>query len=153
MGLCTQHQYAFVKICSECVREALLAGGVASKIAGTKFVYSEYWRTWSRVLSPMDALEVGQVELDLTAINSTVTTFWPRIERINIRAHCTRPEAGDLVVDKLPVEVYQLMHKNLDAELIQRLLHEDFLSRIDWYKYRKATNGGAAFASILKGSN
>lgn len=117
---------------------------------GDMFVYSAYWHTWSRVLSPMDALDIGQVEVDLTALG-VYGGAWRRVERVNIRVHHTPPESANKVVYELPAEVVQLMKKWIpNSETLDRLLHEDLLPQIDWDKYRKLNNGGAPFNLITK---
>lgn len=42
------------------------------------------------------------------------------------------------------------MKDRLDHNLVDRLLHEDLLSCIDWDKYKKLCNGGASFYDIQK---
>lgn len=118
---------------------------------GNLFYWSSYWHCWSRVLSVQGRLEIGTVEVDLTAINPTHAHAWERVRRINIRAHGTARGRGDQLVSALPGIWVDKMHEMLgDAALVERLLHEDFLPSIDWYKYRKVCNGGAALADILK---
>jgi len=116
---------------------------------GDKFVYSAYWRTWSRILSPYGALPVGQVEVDLTAVNPTSAHGWPKVSSINIRAHRTAQDFADIVTDDLPDSVLELMQVRIDdQEIIDHLLHADLLPQIDWYTYRKICNGGASFNAI-----
>jgi hypothetical protein len=110
---------------------------------GDMFFYSSYWRTWSRVLAPEGALDVGIVEVDLTG-------NWERVRTINIRAHRTARKSGDLLVRELPSEALEAMKKHMPGQaILDVLLHEDLLPQIDWYKYRKVCNGGAAFGNII----
>ena len=124
---------------------------------GDKFFYSSYWRTWSRILAPMNTVmhrgtRLGQIEVDLTAVNGTSLHGWPRVARVNIRVHRTSMHNGDIVTDVLPEHRIDLMQQMLGdyPVLIERLLHDDLIPLIEWDKYNKVSNGGAALADILK---
>jgi len=59
---------------------------------------------------------------------------------------------GDIVTDVLPEHRIDLMQQMLGdyPVLIERLLHDDLIPLIEWDKYNKVSNGGAALADILK---
>lgn len=116
---------------------------------GDLFTYNAYWRTWSRVLRPMSQKH-DQVEVDLTAINSDIESEWEAVRNIHIRSHCTPPSHGDKLEDELPDHVVKTLRNRFDEATVQRLLHEDLLPLIDWDKYRKVDNGGAALSQISK---
>jgi hypothetical protein len=141
---CKIHQHAYIEICSECYDGRPF--DLKSR-NGDKFRYSSYWRNWSRVLSPMNALPIGQVEVDLTPVTTdSLQTSWDRVARINIRTHRTAPDANEKLFDELPAIIVQKMEQWIPSSLIlDRLLHEDLLPQIDWDKYRKVCNGGAAY--------
>lgn len=125
------------------------------------FHYSDYWHTWSRVLRFEDW---SVVEVNLTPINSD----WQKdVEPIRIRKHGTMDERRDwlwqerskrmtvdfvyrdglYLSDSLPISVISAMEKAIGLPLVQRLLKEDFYSKIDWNKYRSANElgGGVPF--------
>lgn len=110
----------------------------------SKFVYSGYWHTWSRVLSVKDFVFV---ELNLTENSDSQ---WERVKIEIIREHRTARDQKDICVDVLPDEVIEKMKAKLGEELTQKLLNFDYLSSIDWEKYKAACNGGAAFEKIKK---
>lgn len=124
--------------------------GVRSK-NNNMFVYCSYWGCWSRILreSTIHSPE-PTVEVNLTAVNGRSEHDWASTRQIWIRAHGTSRDKKDQFVGTLPEEVIALMREWMDAPLIERLLHEDFLPEIDWAKYRKLNNGGAAFPLICK---
>lgn len=116
------------------------------------FVYSGYWKVWSRVLK---FEQRGRfIEVNLTPIpgNSWENDVAP----IRIRAHSTPLDIresgiyGDKVVDKLPEDIMQAMIHHLGTELTLRLLREDFLPQIDWDLYQQKDNGGANLEDIRK---
>lgn len=115
---------------------------------GGLFLYSAYWGKWSRVLQFMNK-DMWQVEVDLTPVIG-LTSDWLRVERLNIREHGTARDARDVITADLPDHVVETMRTRLPEELVQRLLHEDFLSNIDWTKYNAKNNGGASFFDICK---
>ena len=127
------------------------AKGVRSK-NNNMFVYSSYWGCWSRILQEATPHNDGNfIEVNLTAINPTYEHSWKeQIEPIRIRRHGTSRDRNDKFVGTLPQEAYDMMCRHLPQELIERLMHEDFLPNIDWEKYRKHSNGGAPFELIKK---
>ena len=115
--------------------------------------YCGYWHNYSRILTH-SCVECGgmQVEVNLTPIPCCHSSSWATdVAPIRIRAHCTARGSGDLGMTILPEKIRAEMVKNLGAELVERLLTEDFLSLIDWDKYRAVNNGGANLGDILKG--
>ncbi len=102
------------------------------------FVYSRYWRCWSRTIGYKN----GTVEVNLTPLNNN----WAGdVEPIIIRRHST---SGNETFSKLPMEVYGWMIESIGEELTHRLLTEDFFPQIDWDKYDAVCNGGASLADI-----
>jgi hypothetical protein len=119
------------------------------------FVYSNYWHTWSRLLS--DNHPDGPfVEVDLTPTNShhdsSKKEWAEKIASIHIRKHGTSKSEKDERVAELPSEVKAIMVSRLGAELTERLLTEDFLSQIDWDLYKQKCNGGASLNDIRRTS-
>jgi hypothetical protein len=115
------------------------------------FVFSGYWRTWSRVLREGNSREqINTVEVDLTPVNGFSESDWIETRLINVREHSTMRKPGDLIVEVLPEAVLETMRKWIDEGVIERLLNEDFLPNIDWEKYRHFSNGGAPFHVIAK---
>jgi len=113
-----------------------------------KYVYSNYWRTWSRVLEYKD----GQfVEVNLTAINPNDSYEWERNSKIIIRKHRTKQNDG-IFRDFLPAKVVAELEFHMGEEVVNRLMYEDFLPEIDWDRYNTYCNGGAEFELIRKGT-
>lgn len=113
-----------------------------------KYVYSNYWKTWSRVLEYKD----GQfVEVNLTVVNPKDASEWKRNSSIIIRRHRTS-QGEKSFTDVLPIEVIDELESHMSEDIVQRLLYEDFLPQIDWDRYNVYNNGGAEFELIRKGS-
>lgn len=131
-----------------------LVNGVRSK-NNNIFIYSSYWGCWSRILQEATPHNDGNyIEVNLTAINPTYEHSWKeQIEMIRIRRHGTSRDKKDRFVGTLPQEVVDMMLRYLAPELVERLLHEDFLPHIDWNLYRKHCNGGAPFEKIRIGAS
>lgn len=108
------------------------------------FVYSSYWRVWSRLLL-RQKLGYSAVEIDLTPPDITKADQWQRVADVYIRQHRTAPQAQDRLVSELPDMVLNLMKQSIPDEALQRLLTEDFLPQIDWRAYKMYSNGGCAF--------
>lgn len=142
---CNDHNREYRYDCPDCV-VAAHRNGVKSR-NGDMFIYGSYWGMYSRVLS-MNHPE-GVIEVDLTAVNPLSDLGWPKVARINIRAHRTSRSPRDMLSYALPDYTVERMHERFGVDLTERLLHEDFLPQIDWAKYRKVCNGGAALADIL----
>jgi hypothetical protein len=106
-------------------------------------IYSAHWRAWSRVLSDKDGV---YVELNLSHING----MWDKVKEETIREHRTTRSPKDVEQENLPVAVKQAMVAVLGAKFVERLLTYDYLSEVDWAKYKKIANGGAAFNQIRK---
>ena len=145
---CTKHQHAYIKVCSECVIEDHKQGVQSQN--GDMFHYSSYWGTWSRILRVSSSGGDETVEVDLTAVNPHSDLQWPRVLACNIRAHRTARDTNDLICKSLPRHAVDLMHSRMDLETFEQLMHHDLLPLIDWDKYNKVCNGGAALAKILK---
>lgn len=127
------------------INNKLNTGVVSRMYPYNLFVYSAYWGTWSRVLRFMNKGNTGQVEVNLTATNLDFSRDWDKVASLNIRLHGTSRDAKDLYVKELPANALGWMRNWLDAPVIERLLHEDFLPKIDWELYNKNTNGGCPF--------
>jgi hypothetical protein len=128
------------------------SGVVSSMYPKNLFVYCSYWGTWGRVLRYMNR-NVDQVEVNLTPINAGFGDWKKEVGRIVIRKHGTSRDKKDVYQAYLPGEVVDFMKKFLqDDHLVSRLINEDFLSQIDWDKYRKHNNGGAPLDLIKKDS-
>lgn len=115
--------------------------------------YCAYWGTWNRVLH-MDLGGSQMVEFSLTPINPTKRDSWvDQVQPIRIRCHRTAMHPTDrlyrsVVKNKHSIvfqEVRKAMLKELPVELVNRMLNEDILGQIDWFKYLEAkvtSNGG-----------
>lgn len=115
-----------------------------------RFHYCSYWRTWSRVLSTNHP-QGPYVEVNLTPIpNCHESTWQDDVAPVRIRAHGTDRKPGDKDTHTLPPMIKRQMMRALGPDLVDRLLSEDFLSQIDWRKYRKFNNGGANLGDIRK---
>ena len=118
-----------------------------------QFVYSEYWSTWSRLLSPSCTEYHGMVvELNLTPIMSHGQRGWEKqVKPAIIRAHFTpKCSPREYPVDQLPGNIKALMLTELGENFMNYLLNENFLDQIDWELYDKYNNGGASFELIKK---
>lgn len=136
---------------------------------GNVFHYSSYWRTWSRVLfhMPLDTrqdhphhvlkrdlgIDSTWIEIDLTAINPSVRTQWEsHVQHGNIRAHHTDLRADDLITGTLPGSVVHEMQQWLKPDVVQKLIHADYLPHLDFKRLRQNSNGGAAFKNCFRQS-
>ena len=108
-----------------------------------KYVYSYYWRRWSRVL---DQDGIWITEVNITGIGNN----WDDVRPIIIRKHCTARNRLDRFSNDLPIEIVQQMREYLGVDLTESLMNEDFLSQIDWDKYEEHNNGGAPLYLIGK---
>lgn len=126
---------------SQTSQAATESRGVKSNTPNNVFVYSSYWRTWSRVLKPRTR-DSFQVEVNLTPANPTVPASWSQVRDIVFREHCTARDANDRYLERLPDSVIADMRLHVDEATIERLLHEDFLPQIDWVLYSQHDNGG-----------
>jgi hypothetical protein len=107
------------------------------------FILCTYWRRWSRILST-NHQQGHFVEVNLTPIRS-----WEEdVSHIRIRLHGTARDPSDKLVTELPPEVKSNMINHLGEELTSRLLTEDFLSQIDWERFKVKNNGGAKLEDI-----
>lgn len=110
------------------------------------FRYCAYWRTWSRVI---EFAKYRIVEVNLTPMPNVFGSTWEKdVAPIVIRKHLTL-NRDDKVYANLPADIIRQMLENLGDEIVNRLLTEDFLPRIDWQKYERVCNGGAKFADIV----
>lgn len=106
-------------------------------------IYNSHWRTWSRILSAKD----GEfVELNLTHING----HWDKVKAETIRRHSTPRSPNDVVQEQLPVIARQALVTMVGAEFANKLLTYDYLSEVDWSKYRNVCSSGASFNDIQR---
>jgi hypothetical protein len=104
------------------------------------FYFQGKYCNWWRVLPH----ESKHLAVELTPINGFE---WDEIARIRIREF---PDfMGGLNVAELPPDVRRQMARHLGAELVDRLLSEDFLSSVDWGLFR-GRNEGAFLADIVR---
>jgi hypothetical protein len=128
-------------------------------VAVWKYHYCSYWRTWSRILR--EPAFVGGVlprgvgpfvEVNLTPIHSFEHDHggWEfEVKCIRVRSHGTARSHGDKDVDCLPEEVQIKMRESMPFALYAFLTEADILPMIDWEKYNKVCNGGAALADCV----
>jgi len=131
----------FDKECRMNKKEMLQPGVQSALYPRSLFVYNAYWKEWSRVLQ-FAQTNVCQVEVDLLPAI-------PTQKKINIRRHSTARQRSDIYSRYLPMDIFSQMLERYDLVLTNRLLHEDFLSQIDWAKYDAVCNGGAEFDDIM----
>jgi len=114
----------------------------------TKFHYSSYWGSWSRVLSHEGNC---YVEVNLTTIPNCSSSSWEDdVAEVVIRRHYTARRHGDIDTDELPRDIHEAMIEHLGKEMTISLLGSDFLPEIDWEKYHKHCNGGCPLDKCLK---
>ena len=112
------------------------------KLKDNSFHYCAYWHSWSRILR-QDGMNISEINL----ISHTRTV--EECRNVWVRQHCTAPSRGDLFSAELPDNIRGMMVDRYGEADTVRLLTEDFYSKIDWEKYRKTCNGGAALEKIL----
>lgn len=110
------------------------------------FVYSSYWRTWSRLLLENMDRSGTCVELNMTGHNGT----WDRVPQEIIRRHCTARDNKDLITRTLPAAVEAAFKNTLGTQLFEHMTTYDYLPEIDWQKYHQHCNGGAEFNRIKR---
>ena len=129
-------------------------GPIDGRLPAKQWRYSSYTCTWSRViwLEPEELGSGWSVEVNLTPKNRapSLNEWRDNIAQIEIRRHCTAPTANDRDVDELPAEVVERMVENLGSDLTNRLLTEDFFTKIDWALYRELPTGPRTFESCRK---
>lgn len=117
------------------------------------FVYSSYWRTWSRVLLRMGGKFNYQLEVDVTPVNGQYKEAWEQTKNIRIRRHCTVHGARDVYTHNLPDEVVESMKKHISQEAIDVILHSDLYNLIDWERFgdvHNASGGGVHLLDCIK---
>lgn len=115
----------------------------------SKFHYSSYWGTWSRVLGNRPDYTFYTVELDLTPINGD-SGNWARVRDIWVRAHCTSRDKKDQETSRLPVEIWSLLGNRVGGDVRHMLVTHDFIPLIDWARFDERCNGGCAFQECAK---
>lgn len=109
------------------------------------FTYDSYWHNWDRILKPSNGL-FGWVRL--TPIGSDT---WAPVALIHLQVSDRQEYCPfDKGMESIPEDVVKSMRANLPAPLIQRLLWEDFLSKVDIKLYNKNYNGGCSFHKCMK---
>lgn len=117
------------------------------------FVYSSYWRTWSRVLLRMGGKFNYQLEVDVTPINDHFVSSWVPTESIRIRKHCTVHGPKDIYTHDLPDTVVKQMEEYLSQDVINIILHSDIYNLVDWELYdsiRNVKGGGIMLFACIK---
>ncbi|UIS25132.1 hypothetical protein PQC65_gp194 [Aeromonas phage pAEv1810] len=113
------------------------------------FVYSSYWRTWSRVLLRMGGKFNYQLEVDVTPINEQYKESWEQTKNIRIRRHCTVHGPRDIYTHDLPDEVVESMKEHISQETIDVILHSDLYNMIDWERFDDVHNAGGGGVHLL----
>ncbi|WZX10293.1 hypothetical protein ACP1_0004 [Aeromonas phage ACP1] len=118
------------------------------------FVYSSYWRTWSRVLLRMGGNFRYQLEVDVTPVNPQYKESWEQSKNIRIRRHCTVHGPRDVYTHDLPDEVVESMKEHISEEAIDVILHSDLYNLIDWERFDDVNNsssgGGVHLLDCIK---
>ncbi|QXV73995.1 hypothetical protein [Rhizobium phage RHEph12] len=113
--------------------------------------YSSYWGTFSRVLTDrLNGRRGNYVEVNLTPTNSWNDENWQEIKRCWIRSHGTMRDRNDRDTSQLERAVFDRIGAMVGKDVRHWLLTADILPMIDWDKYNKACNGGAALFACLK---
>lgn len=112
-----------------------------------KFVYSSYWRTWSRLVVTVG---MHHVEVNMTPINGWGSNT-ERCKSVNVRCHNTAREWNDVVADTLPDNVLAECNEHLGPEVTAFIASANFIELVDWTRYNQLCNGGASFYRIAKG--
>jgi hypothetical protein len=128
-------------------------------VAAWKYHYCSYWRCWSRMLSePGDGIELPRgagpfVEVNLTPIPNTYSnrsTYEHEVNRIVIRSQRDQPQSRRQGRGLSPRGLVQIaMRGTCRSRLYSFIMEEDILPMIDWEKYNKVCNGGAALADCV----
>lgn len=114
-----------------------------------KFIYSDYWRTWERVLCVFDRTKY--VKLDITPINGWGGCHVSRVTLETIRA-ASGPDKKDIVADELPIEVLQDLYLVYPFEFVDRLLGYNYMAEVSLddieAAMKKSNGGGVPFEAI-----
>lgn len=113
------------------------------------FHFCDYWGTWNRILSN-ENMEI--IELDLTPIGGS-NFKWKFIRQEVIRIHGTAIGKKDILTDKLPENVKQIMITELGSELTERMLNHDYFTEVspkEIREARKKSNGGGIPLQAIK---
>ena len=114
-----------------------------------KFVYSNYWRTWERVLCVFD--RVKYVKLDITPINGWGGHHVSHVTLETVRV-ASGPDKKDIVADELPADVLADLHKVYPKEFVDRLLGYNYMSEVSLEDieaaHKKSNGGGVPFEAI-----
>ena len=113
------------------------------------FVYSSYWRTWSRVLLRMGGNFRYQLEVDVTPVNPLFNDSWRNTKNIRIRKHCTVHGPKDIYTHDLPDDVVEQMKEHVSQETIDVIIHSDLYNLIDWERFDDAYNAGGGGVHLL----
>jgi hypothetical protein len=117
------------------------------------YVFSSYWKTWNRLLGK--TYNGSYAEINLTPINAHRLDEWSpyqktQIEPIIIRLHGT---GIGRIEKELPKNIENNMVENIGPDLTNRLLTENFASKIDWDLLASTMRGGGVpLNSVLKKS-
>lgn len=113
------------------------------------FVYSSYWRTWSRVLLRKGGKFNYQLEVDVTPINEQYKESWEQTKNIRIRRHCTAHGPRDVYTHDLPDEVVESMKEHISQDAIDVIIHSDLYNLIDWERFDDVHNAGGGGVHLL----
>lgn len=111
------------------------------------FHYSNYWKTWSRVLK-MDSCSIW--ELNLTPINGFHRGRKEEVSLEVIRCHGTMRHHRDIETDVLPNDVIAEMKKYLGEELTNKLLTYDYVQHITGPIDNLSNGGGVPLQNIIE---
>lgn len=109
------------------------------------YVYSSYWRTWSRYLGKRNGyfIEVDLCPIDWSPVNripaasmSFHRANWNEVARGRIRLHLTERKPHDAVTwETPPKEVVDTMVEMLGGYTADWLLRADLLENVDWGRF------------------
>lgn len=102
------------------------------------FIYDKRFGTWHRVLAKVGACHGAagdMVVLEITPQRPQDLKSWRRTVQFPILLIEPDRAINLEIHESLPILVYKMIKKNLGASGVDRLIHEDVLKKIDWYKY------------------
>lgn len=127
------------------------------------FRFSSYFLSWSRILFHdaggygMEQMRkrydipksIKSIEIEITTVGGSASS-WQGVAKGNIHCHSSDFNPRDLFRGGLDQAVLTQMQLHLPERTIEVLLHADLLCYLDFDKYDKYNNGGAAIKDIVK---
>ncbi|QEP52215.1 hypothetical protein D9_0008 [Aeromonas phage D9] len=109
-------------------------------------VYSNYWRTTSRILERMGGEYTSQVEINLSDENNSAEA----LAELRIRQHTTPPSLRDVISHYYETSVHDKLVELIGPDKAWIAEHCNILPFIDWPEYNRKCNGGVPLIECLK---